>query len=276
MLSSFSSQLSLRGAPKNRKPLLRREKQLSNHFIKSFGEFIVNNEGGIQHIFSSNYAESLMGLAGIIHSSNATMSWATNVYDETESLINQLVPHYSDISERLKRSKELSRELKECKPGIESWKNYEDVCLKILRCLFLPPFKEVKLQARSNGNLERRDAILPNNQYSGFWQLIRNEFDSRHIVCEFKNGASGGQKNSLNQLRIYLSKPTIGRFGLLFVRTSPSKALMQAQRDAYEQSRVMILIFDDEKLMKLLNARAYLGEADDFLNNEKVNFEISY
>ena len=39
---------------------------------------------------------------------------------------------------------------------------------------------------------------------------------------------------------------------------------------------IMILILDDEKLIKLLNVRAYLGEADDFLNNEKVSFEINY
>jgi hypothetical protein len=87
--------------------------------------------------------------------------------------------------------------------------------------------------------------------------------------------ASGGQENSLNRLRIYLSKPTVGKFGLLFVRTPPAKPLLQAQRDAYEQSRILILILD-KKLMSLLNVRAYLGEADDFLNNEKVNFEIYY
>jgi len=132
------------------------------------------------------------------------------------------------------------------------------------------------VQARSTDRHERRDAILPNNLYAGFWQIIRTEFESRHVVCEFKNSAGINSKQALNQLRIYLSKPTIGRFGLLFIRRPPSKSLLQAQRNAYEQSRILILPIDDAKLGRLLIARAYLGSCDDLLEREKIRFEIEY
>jgi len=95
-------------------------------------------------------------------------------------------------------------------------------------------------------------------------------------VCEFKNGSSDIGKHSLNQLRIYLSKPTIGRFGLLFIRNKATNSLIQAQKDAYEQNRILVLIIDDEKLKRMLIARAYLGFAEDILEDEKVNFEVTY
>lgn len=276
MFSDICSFIPSGRAPAHRKPWVSREVSEGRNFIKSFGVFVVDNKEATEHTFGSNYAKSLLELARIISSGNSSKAWARRVHAPTESLVNQLVPHYPDIQDRMKRSRALRRELQGCKPGMEGWAEYENICLKILRYLFLPPLKEVKVQARSSGNLERRDAIIPNYQQSGFWHLIHNEFDSRHVVCEFKNSSSGGHKGSLNQLRIYLSKPTIGRFGLLFVRKSPSKALLQAQRDAYEQSRIMILILDDQKLVRLMNARAYLGEADDFLHDEKIAFEINY
>ncbi|MDX6403759.1 MAG: hypothetical protein QOH70_1214 [Blastocatellia bacterium] len=275
ILSSFSRGMNLKRAPKKRRLLLRKERDRSNSCMQKIGEFIAASEDTIRHIFGADFAFSLVELAKAINSGKTTLLWAAGIYTATESLINQLVPHYPDIAERLKRRRELVNELSNCEAGIASWKAYEDVCLKILRYSFLPPFKEVKIQARSSGNLERRDAILPNNQYSGFWHLIRTEFESKHVVCEFKNGLLNS-KNALNQLRIYLSKPTIGRFGLLFVRDSPSKSLIQAQRDAYEQSKIMIIILDDQKVTRLLTARAFLGSADDFLNNEKVTFEVNY
>jgi hypothetical protein len=131
-------------------------------------------------------------------------------------------------------------------------------------------------QVTSKNNFERRDAILPNNQFQGFWRHIWDEFQCHHVVREFKNGVHEQSKEAINQLRIYLSKPTIGRFGLLFVRHSPAKSLLQAQKDAYEQERILILIIDDLLLCRLLQARAFLGSAEDVLENEKIKFEIDY
>lgn len=140
----------------------------------------------------------------------------------------------------------------------------------------MPPFKNVIEQSRTEAGDTRRDAVLPNNQYSGFWQLIRNEFDSRHIVCEFKNYFTKTSKAQLNQLRIYLSKPTVGRFGLLFVRHTPSLHLLAARRRAYEESRILILILSDELVMQMLKIRAFTGHPEDILENLKIQFELSY
>jgi hypothetical protein len=132
------------------------------------------------------------------------------------------------------------------------------------------------VQSRGGGGHERRDAILPNRRSTPFGKLVWDEFESRHIVFELKNSEKTSSKDSLNQLRIYLSKPTIGRFGILVTRTPPGQSLLQAQRNAFEQSRILILIIDDEKLIDMMIAHVYLGSPDEVLEREKLVFEINY
>jgi hypothetical protein len=96
--------------------------------------------------------------------------------------------------------------LNKCIPGKKDWVKYEELCIQILTFLFLPPFKIILSQVRTESGDTRRDAVLPNNNYEGFWNLIRDEFNSKHIICEFKNYRDDLAPNLLNQLRIYLSK----------------------------------------------------------------------
>lgn len=167
-------------------------------------------------------------------------------------------------------------ELSKCPSGRSSWAQYEDICIKALRFLFSPPFKSILIQKRTADNHERRDAILTNNQYQGFWHLIREEFGSRHVVCEFKNKQEGLSKNDLNQLRIYLLRPSIGKFGLLFVRHGLSASLIQAQRNAYEQSQMMILVITDRMLISMMKLRTFTGAAEHLLETAKARFEVEY
>jgi hypothetical protein len=50
----------------------------------------------------------------------------------------------------------------------------------------------------------------------------------------------------------------------------------KAQHDAYEQSGILIIIVDDDLLKKLILSKAYMGDCDDIIANEKVKFEIGY
>jgi hypothetical protein len=192
------------------------------------------------------------------------------------SVVNILIPDYPVISEKLIQANQLERELSECQPGTKDWRQYEDICYRVLRFLFIPPFRELSPQVRTEGNYERRDAVLMNDQPSWFWASIGSQFDSKHVVFEFKNTGHLNSKNALNQLRIYLLKPTIGRFGMLLTRNRPSKAVLQARREAYEQSRILVLILDDLTVTDLLMARCFLGSVDEYLQRLKREFEIGY
>jgi hypothetical protein len=262
---------------KKRRAILREEEERAHELLTFIGRFLKGNAKAIRGLFGGTFANGCARLSTFLLSSWSTIERLKKTKLLTGALTDYLMPSYPHIEERLRRARQLIHELDNCPIGISHWRQYEDLCVKILRFLFVPPFRNVISQARSADKHERRDAILPNNQYSGFWRVIGDEFDSRHIICEFKNGRLIQTKEPLNQLRIYLSKPTIGRFGFLFIRQSPSEALIRAQRNAYEQlPRILILLFDDSKVQKLLRARAYLGSCEELLELEKVKFEITY
>jgi hypothetical protein len=60
---------------------------------------------------------------------------------------------------------ELINKLFSCPSGLAGWKAFEDVCLEILRYLFIPPLSEPKIQARSYSGIDRRDAVFPNRNF---------------------------------------------------------------------------------------------------------------
>ena len=276
--SSILMRVRMSSVPKKRLPFIREECDVGYVIIDAARIFLENpsNYKGIIKLWGPDFGKLIKGLCKTIKNKKRTATWAKKVNKATEEIVNDLIPEYGEIQERIEKAERLIEDLKRCNTGTRHWRIYEDTCAKILRFLFIPPFMQIRLQARSNCNYERRDAILPNNQFSGFWHLIRNEFNSRHIICEFKNSKSGGAKDWLNQLRIYLSKPTIGKFGILFIRNTPSNSLFQAQRDAYEQAGILILLIDDIKLKELIKYKCYLNSPEIYLENEKIKFEVEY
>ncbi|MDC7783913.1 restriction endonuclease [Priestia megaterium] len=195
--------------------------------------------------------------------------------DKISNIIFNDFPMYN---QRLKRGRKLLEELKLCPPGHGDWRKYENICFKILREMFVPPFKKVIEQRSTESRDQRRDAVLPlnNHSYGDFWSVIKEEFNSKHIIVEFKNYKEPIKKDQLNQLRLYLSRPTIGRFGILINRFEFSKELLNARRRAFEESKILILLLDDEMLKELLYTYIYLGKAESYLEDLKTDFDLSY
>ena len=269
-------QVRLRDTAKERKREVERDREIADEFLSTLTNLIRTTDTTLPVVFSREVHNSILRLADFLQSSKPSIARFEKVYQITDRLTDQLLPHFPFIAERLHRAKNLTVELRQCSVGPKGWKAYEETCINILQFLFVPPFTNVMVQVRTSDGHERRDAIIFNDQRSQFWSSIRSEFDSRQIVCEFKNTARPLDKDSLNQLRIYLSNPAIGRFGLLFHRKEAKTNLKKAQRRAYEQSRILILLLDDDLVRKLLFARAFLGTTESVLATQKRDFEITY
>jgi len=258
-----------------RDELVESEANLGKAFIQQYALFVHDNKSAISKLFPE-IAEGFNDLQRTIQDSQLTKKTCAILLEKFNSVFNSLCPEYHELLERLKKAEQLTKELKGCKPGQANWRKYEQLGIRILRFLFIPPFKRVLEQSRTEAGDARRDAVLPNNQYSGFWQLIRDEFDSGHIVFEFKNYFTKTSKPQLNQLRLYLNKPTVGRFGLLFIRHTPSPQLLVARRRAYEESRILILILNDESVKQMLKMRTFTEHPENILEDLKIQFELSY
>lgn len=77
--------------------------------------------------------------------------------------------------------------LKGCPEGSMGWKEYENICIEILNYLFVPPLKEPKIQSRTESGIDIRDAVYPNRGNHENWGFIRNDYDAKYIIFEFKN-----------------------------------------------------------------------------------------
>jgi|GEM_PF-572938 len=229
------------------------------------------------NIYDIEIAKRIEDIRNDLRKTKIGIDALANIHGKLSELLPDMIPEFIEISKNEEFALSLTNELGSIKPGKQDWTKYEKYCIKVLNYLFIPGFRKVYVQAKTYDGYERRDAIIPNNSNTKFWHDVKNELNAKNIVFEFKNLANSYTKNELNQLRIYLSKPTIGKFGFLFVRDMESnKNLSHAQRDTYGQSGILILIIDDKLLTKLILSRAYLGNCDDVIANEKIKFEINY
>jgi hypothetical protein len=244
--------------------------EIENYFL-----FISENTDTISRMFH-DIKEGFDSFRNELTTSPLTRDGYRKLSEKLQYIINLFVPEYYIISERLEICNRLIEKLKKCKPGRANWKNYEDTCIQIVRFLFVPPFKNVYEQSRTESGDTKRDAVLPNNQYDGFWQCLRQEFECKHVICEFKNYLTQASKDQLNQLRLYLSRPTIGRFVLLFIRKPPSRQLLEARRRAYEEHKILILILDDKVVEEMLRTSAFIRQSEHVLERLKISFELEY
>ncbi|MCX2495252.1 hypothetical protein OQX63_17310 [Pedobacter sp. PF22-3] len=123
---------------------------------------------------------------------------------------------------------------------------YEDNMVQLLSSMLYPHLDFAKEQSRTVSGSQIRDIIFYNNRSYDFLADIYDNYQSRQLVIELKNVASI-EREHINQLNRYLSEE-FGKFGILFTRNKPSKALYQNTIDLWAGQRRCILILDDEDL----------------------------
>lgn len=166
--------------------------------------------------------------------------------------------------------------LKRCPAGREHAHAFEALGSAMLEYLFVPPLEPPLRQVARGGGFDVRDAIFSNSAPEGFWRLLRDEFSCRHVVVEFKNYNEAIGKNEVIQLKDYLSRKPLGRFGLLVSRSTPSPAALEARRRAYEDDDMLVLFIDDDAFEQMIVLRLDGKDPSRILARAKQNFELSY
>lgn len=174
-------------------------------------------------------------------------------------------------------SSSLIQRLLSCPPGKEGWKDFEDICTQILKEVFVPPLKEPKRQSRTLNGLERRDALfsLRDADTDVGWAKICRDFDSKFLLCEFKNYTDKCTKDEVNQTRNYL-KETIVRLGIVFSRKGADSNAYRMRNSIYSQDKKVILLFEDEHLIELLQLKAANQNPIELIRDAIDDFYISY
>jgi hypothetical protein len=165
----------------------------------------------------------------------------------------------------------LKQKLLDCPAGPEGWQDYEEICIEILKFLFVPPLTSPAIQPRTESGLLRRDALFPNYVEQGFWAIIGDRYDANFILFEFKN-TECLEPTHVDQVDKYLmqGKDTIGRFGIILSRKPPSPAALKTRKAWFTTNKAVMLFLDDCLLVQAIE----LKEAgDDPVSVLRTNYE---
>ncbi|MGE5580062.1 MAG: hypothetical protein ACM3WU_08455 [Bacillota bacterium] len=153
---------------------------------------------------------------------------------------------------------ELLNELDTCPLGEAGWRQFEDVCTRILTYAFVPPLVAPHIQVRTYSGIDRRDAVFPNRGFTTdtIWGQIHHDVGARMVLCEFKNYAKSRLTSTeVDQCRLYLT-PTIGNLALMCCRAEPAKSAYKRRIEVYSLEKKVILFILPDRLKEL----AYLRE----------------
>lgn len=182
------------------------------------------------------------------------------------------------LDSELQKVQGLIKRLDSCPEGKDGWKTYEDICLEILSYLFVPPLGEPKVQSRRESGIDIRDAIFPNRNNNENWKFIRDDYDAKYIVFEFKNYSENGSeidKQVLLQIDDYL-KRTIGRFGIICSKKSPNKSGLEKRKDVYIENNKLILFLNNEDLKEMLLRKHKKMDPSDVIIDLIDDFNLKF
>ncbi|WP_459195752.1 TIR domain-containing protein [Wukongibacter baidiensis] len=198
-------------------------------------------------------------------------------FEKVREPIDEIV-HIADVE--LSKIQRFIRKLDECPEGRTGWKEYEDICVEILNYLFVPPLIEPKIQSRTESGTEIRDAIYPNRGNHNIWGLIRNDYEAKYLVFEFKNytldsTGSDIDKHVVNQVKNYLTQ-TIGNLGFVCSKKEPSRSGYEARKSAYIENKKLIIFINNKHLKDMLIKKHRKEEPADVIIDLIDEFNINF
>lgn len=173
---------------------------------------------------------------------------------------------------------DLRRRLATCPPGLMGWREYEDVALAALTCLFVPPLEPPRVQVRTLSGMDRRDAIFPNRvmDTNKSWGLLHKELNARLVLVEFKNyDRLGIGKGETDQVRNYM-KPTMGRLAIVCCNKPPQPEALVRRNQTYSQEGKVILFLTTIDLMEMLDMQGRGEDPSDFIVDCYETFLIEH
>lgn len=183
------------------------------------------------------------------------------------------------IDDELKKSQSLIKELETCPKGITGWRQYEDICVQIINHLFVPPLNEPKIQSRRENNIDIRDAIYPNRTFEDNWRFIRESYEAKYIVFEFKNYDENGleiDKSVVLQINDYLKKQTIGKFGVICSPKAPVISAIEKRKDVFIETGKLILFVNNDHLKEMILRKYKKLNPFDILNDLIDDFNLKF
>ena len=144
------------------------------------------------------------------------------------------------------------------KPGKgERSKEYEDICVEILKNVLGEYLGLWKVQESSNNGLYRFDLCckIKNGVDQDFFNTIQNYFNTKYIVFEFKNYKEKITQREIYTTEKYLYKKALRSVAIIVSREGASRNALLAAKGCLRENGKLILCLSDKDLNELIHIK---------------------
>lgn len=163
--------------------------------------------------------------------------------------------------------KTLEQELKLCKKGKEGFKEYEEICTKILKYLFSNELTLWKSQEKSNKDLYRFDLFcrIKDDNNKTFWSIMENYFRSKYIIFDFKNYTEKISQKEIYTTEKYLYLKALRSVAFVITNEGYDKNALWATRGCLREHGKLILLLTNQDLLNMIKKKNEDENPSDYL-----------
>lgn len=189
-----------------------------------------------------------------------------NIRNEFVSLLSYTIdgivpqkpePFLFDIENKTDSETNLMCKLKQIKSGREHFAEYQDICVEILRYILADYLTLWKEQEESNSGLYRFDLCckIKHGVSQEFFNTIRNFFNTKYIVFEFKNYEKQISQNEIYTTEKYLYDTALRKVAIIISRRGANDNALTAAKGCLRENGKLILCWSDNDLIRLMEIK---------------------
>lgn len=144
-----------------------------------------------------------------------------------------------------------------------TFSDYENLCMDVLKTLFNDELTLWKLQQKSNADLYRFDLIckIKSGEIDGFWKIISDYFNTKYVIFEFKNYSKKITQKEIYTTEKYLYAKALRSVAIIISPYGEDENSKKAINGTLRENGKLILSLTNNDLVKMLEI---------FENNEDI------
>lgn len=240
---------------------------VANKFSLQMQQFIKENENII--------ALDISNLLYIVQNNEILKSQLLSVLEysvdeieleEPKKLIEFLGTMNDDVDEKI-IIENLIKEVESWQPNERTSGEYEDLCIRVLRNLFVTDLGLWSDQQRSNEDLYRFDLIckIKDNIQEAFWKFIEEYFRSKYVIFEFKNYTGHITQKEIYTTDKYLYAKALRCVAIILSCNGEDKNAQKAMKGTLRENGKLILSISNKDLIMMLNGKIQGASPAEYL-----------
>ena len=166
-------------------------------------------------------------------------------------------PYIFGEIEKKSEDESLKEKLLQIKPGVEQYKQYEEVCIEILKYILGDYLTLWYTQENTDNGMYRFDLCckIKTGANQDFFDTIQQYFNTKYIVFEFKNYSNKITQKEIYTTEKYLYEKALRRVAIIISRKGADENALAAIRGSLRESGKLILCLSDRDILELIEIK---------------------